>query len=369
MSEPVKAKVIYHANCVDGFGAAWAFHKLSELLYPGGVEYAPMSYGQELIPDEQGAENIDLYILDFSFGRQTLELCSDHYSSVTVLDHHKTAQDALTGWAHGRKNLEIIFDMGRSGAGITWDYLAIRPQGRPRLIDYIEDRDIWIWNLEFSAEVNALIGFAHKSFEAYTAMDDVLRTNFQAAVDSGAMLLEQQKRHCNSIISSTRREITIGDKQGLVCNCPGQFASDVGNVLAKQSGTFGATYFTDLNGDVKFSLRSIGDYDVEKIAREYGGGGHKNAAGFTLKNPMDNAAGSGVAVYTIENDVSLQQAAAAQQVAAEQKRWSDGVVGVGKAAADNNDLRVYELMRGLNDALYRPDVAAPQQADPATTKE
>lgn len=39
--------------------------------------------------------------------------------------------------------------------------------------------------------------------------------------------------------------------------------------------------------------------------------------------------------------------------AAEQKKWSDAVAGVARAAADNNDLRVYELMRGLNDALYR----------------
>lgn len=40
-------------------------------------------------------------------------------------------------------------------------------------------------------------------------------------------------------------------------------------------------------------------------------------------------------------------------VSAEQKRWADGVAGMAKAAADNNDLRVYELLRGLNDALYR----------------
>ena len=39
--------------------------------------------------------------------------------------------------------------------------------------------------------------------------------------------------------------------------------------------------------------------------------------------------------------------------AAEQKRWSDAVAGVARAAADNNDLRVYELMRGLNDALHK----------------
>lgn len=35
-------------------------------------------------------------------------------------------------------------------------------------------------------------------------------------------------------------------------------------------------------GGVKVSLRSRGDVDVERIARHHGGGGHKNAAGYTL---------------------------------------------------------------------------------------
>jgi len=35
------------------------------------------------------------------------------------------------------------------------------------------------------------------------------------------------------------------------------------------------------NGKVKISLRSKGDVDVERIATRHGGGGHRNAAGFT----------------------------------------------------------------------------------------
>lgn len=39
------------------------------------------------------------------------------------------------------------------------------------------------------------------------------------------------------------------------------------------------------DGTVKVSLRSRGDVDVEKIARHHGGGGHRNAAGFTVQAP------------------------------------------------------------------------------------
>ncbi len=40
---------------------------------------------------------------------------------------------------------------------------------------------------------------------------------------------------------------------------------------------------------VKFSLRSGAEWDVWKIADELGGGGHKNAAGGTLLQPLDHA--------------------------------------------------------------------------------
>jgi phosphoesterase RecJ-like protein len=38
------------------------------------------------------------------------------------------------------------------------------------------------------------------------------------------------------------------------------------------------------DGSVFASLRSVGDFDVSKLAKEYGGGGHKNAAGCKFIN-------------------------------------------------------------------------------------
>lgn len=42
-------------------------------------------------------------------------------------------------------------------------------------------------------------------------------------------------------------------------------------------------------GFIKVSLRSKGDCDVSKIAREFGGGGHKNAAGYRTSLNMEEA--------------------------------------------------------------------------------
>jgi phosphoesterase RecJ-like protein len=40
------------------------------------------------------------------------------------------------------------------------------------------------------------------------------------------------------------------------------------------------------NGQVRVSMRSKYDVDVRRVANEFGGGGHKNAAGFTVNGPL-----------------------------------------------------------------------------------
>lgn len=41
-------------------------------------------------------------------------------------------------------------------------------------------------------------------------------------------------------------------------------------------------------GDVRVSMRSKYDVDVRRVANEFGGGGHKNAAGFTVSGPLND---------------------------------------------------------------------------------
>jgi len=58
--------------------------------------------------------------------------------------------------------------------------------------------------------------------------------------------------------------------------------SEVGHELCLKglfTKLFSAYYF-DRNNKRQWGLRSIGDFDVSEIAKKYGGGGHRNAAGF-----------------------------------------------------------------------------------------
>ena len=42
------------------------------------------------------------------------------------------------------------------------------------------------------------------------------------------------------------------------------------------------------DGDIRVSMRSKYDVDVRRVAGRHGGGGHKNAAGFTVGGPLDH---------------------------------------------------------------------------------
>ena len=44
---------------------------------------------------------------------------------------------------------------------------------------------------------------------------------------------------------------------------------------------------TGADGIVRVSMRSKYDVDVRAVANRYGGGGHKNAAGFTVDGPLE----------------------------------------------------------------------------------
>lgn len=124
--------VLYHANCSDGFGAAYAAWK----KFGDAATYHAAHYGEEP-PDVAGKV---VFILDFSYSRDTLKAMIEAASSLTVLDHHKTAQADLEGLPG------VYFDMTKSGAVMAWEFFHPDKQV-PEFLRYIQDRDLWNWKL------------------------------------------------------------------------------------------------------------------------------------------------------------------------------------------------------------------------------
>lgn len=297
-----KQLFIYHGNCFDGFTAAWVFDsfrkQLKDPMLEGEVEYFPALYGGEP-PDCKGKE---VWMADFSYPREVMiEKVIKPSTRTLVFDHHQTAQAALDGLLPElrtkhrlqRDSDRIEFDMNRSGSGILYDYLeslADKKAGfhQPRhngarrvwLIDDIEDRDLWRKKLEGNEEISSYIAATPFTFENWSAISAMKRMD---VVENGRAI----KRYIDLFGTKVREEAVweeIAGHRVPTINTPYMNCSEHVGGLATvyPEAPFAVGYFRRKDGRWQFSLRSRGDFDVSEIAKQFGGGGHKAAAGFDV---------------------------------------------------------------------------------------
>lgn len=269
MKEHSMKTYILHHNDPDGFGAAYsAWCKLGR----ENVEYIPVDYGQ---PMPELEDNSILYILDFSYSRDVLDALVNRMHRVLIIDHHKSAYEAL----HNHPN--AIFDMNKSGAGLTWDYFHPN-EPRPSYINYIEDADLWRFKLPGSKYVKNSLYIIELTLEAFIEGASVPIT---ARISEGKVLADQIE-HMIDMGVANAHIIQIDEYKMLavnVCVLMSEFGSYLFNCKLKEYGAdFAGVYYRYTDNVVKFSCRSVGDFDVSVIAKRFGGGGHKNAAGFEV---------------------------------------------------------------------------------------
>lgn len=305
----MKTLCIYHGNCADGFGAAWVVrHALGE----ANVEFFPAAYGKPA-PDVTGRSVI---IVDFSYPLETLQQMIEIGTSILVIDHHKTAAEALAQlpkapssfllWMESHDQLAAHFDMHRSGAGMTWDFFFPAEQ-RPALINHIEDRDLWQFKLEGTREVMAAVFSYPQDFATW---DRLMADDINLLWMAGLAIERKQQKDIADLVASNSRYLVIGGVTVPAINLPHTMASDAGHVLSKGQ-PFAAIYWDTAEGR-QFSLRSSDEgLDVGDIAKQYGGGGHRNSAGF--KVPFDHELVTGYipsALVTAQESPDLRSALA-----------------------------------------------------------
>lgn len=271
--------IIYHGNCSDGFGAAWALWR----LLGDAASYHPAIHGHQPPKEIDGTHVV---IADFSFPRQTLLAIKNRAKSILVLDHHKSAKEDLDGLDFA------YFDMTRSGAGITWDHHHGK-ESRPPLINYIEDRDLWRWSLPNSREILAVFESVKPSFASFDEFNERLESSDGMAeiVVKGSAILEYKNAKVRSLAEKSYL-VDLSAICGLAdptmqvpCVNTSIFHSEVGNLLA-QTHPMAIIWYRAEDGLYRHSLRSAGKVDCSRIARFWGGGGHADAAGFTISEPL-----------------------------------------------------------------------------------
>ena len=256
--------VIYHANCTDGFGAAFSAWK----LLGNRAEYHARAHGHK--PPNVKGKNV--VILDFSFDNKTTKKLIKDANNLLVIDHHKSAMVEL----HDISN--TIFDMSKSGATMSWEFFHPGKEA-PKFIQYITDRDLWKWELPYSKEFSAAFDMVPFEFEEFEKFED--DSVFDDAVKRGSFILAYSKtvikKVCEKAVSRKYKDMDV-----LVVNSS-HWMSEIGAKLSPDCD-FALIWHYDHNDQrTKVSLRAFHDHiDVSEIAKTFKGGGHKKAAGFTL---------------------------------------------------------------------------------------
>ena len=300
--------IAYHDKCMDGYTAAYVtefamrnrMEQVECILLP--MSYTAESY-EELVRHVAMHPVTEVYVVDFSVPYDILHRMhsAGETPRITVLDHHKTAFENYfpeTTYGPGAAETKKIGPENNpwliircvenmSGAALCWDYFfselwELGPVP-PFLVRYVDDRDRWVF--AYGDETKCIHNVLKSADYSYKQWN-LFHRNLEDAASREVYLREGriiQAKHDRRVaeISEAAELVNWEGHAIYVVDCHPEFASDVGHVLANKSGTFSLTFFTQADrGKIKFSLRSVKDFDVSVLAKRHGGGGHKNAAGF-----------------------------------------------------------------------------------------
>ncbi len=283
--------IIFHYPCQDGLSSAWvANHFLRSINKEH--ELIPVqnnSYSEDFINNLiNKAKNKYVGILDFSFNLEITEKLKQSAKGLIILDHHITNKNSL------EKLDYAYFDMNKSGVGITWSYFY-KNEKIPEFLEMIQDRDLWTWKIPKSKDfcdgfyyATSICDGFENSFDVYEDVYMNEESMTEKYIEIGKLLRKRKEKTIHNIVKNTKKIYNYQYKDNeykvQIVNCDHEIASDLGNVICKNGlCDFAVLWRYDHNTESYWlSLRADNKVDVSEIAKYFGGGGHKNAAGCTI---------------------------------------------------------------------------------------
>jgi oligoribonuclease NrnB/cAMP/cGMP phosphodiesterase (DHH superfamily) len=291
MTDKIYDIILFHYPCQDGLSSAWVVYRyLYEYHKDKQIELYPIQYGKTI--NLERLTNKRVIFCDYAPSKEVLEQIETVVSHIKILDHHISSQKALVDKPYA------IFDMTKSGVGLTWEYF-FSDKRMPKFLRMIQDRDLWTWKIENSREFTS--GFTtvcssiemydfNQLFELFNELYEKDKQKFQFYIELGEIMNKSTMLKCKYIALDHLKKINHYKGYNVcVVNCSSELSSDLGNILASSDGVdFAALWrYNHAKEEYYVSLRSDNKADVSLIAKEFGGGGHKNASGFATKiNPI-----------------------------------------------------------------------------------
>lgn len=272
--------VVYHHPCSDGFASAMVAY-----LYNPTMQFIPVNHSQLRT---QGSQLRGKRVAFIDIAPHEDDLAGWEMKQYVILDHHQSAERALANVPPQCK----VFDMHRSGVGLAWTFFFGMAVELPLMLQYIQARDLWRQDtldgcVDFITGLNALTVYC--AYEWVSIMND--QHSMMTLITMGGKLEKQRQDRVEAYVRrAVERKIqSVPNVKFYAVNCTDRSCtSDVGAQLARKNPTTAVGLIWCYDGTEKcywISLRSMDPNgpDVARIAKSYGGGGHRAASGFTFR--------------------------------------------------------------------------------------
>lgn len=274
--------IVYHHNDEDG----WASAAIVKLKHPQ-TEVKACDYGQEpqLV---QGYDEV--YVIDFTFDKEKMKWLAEHNKRLIWIDHHASKIKDID------EPYEGIRDVHKAACVLTWEYFFAE-ENIPLVIQHIADEDIWTFTLKDTEAFNLYLKSILEEGKEVNIIKDIIATyaatDYENAYEKGRLLI----RYRTSLIA---KQLTQGVNMKFLSHKAMVFFSNVntshlGHAALKEHKDIDIAVCIALVPDkdgkplYRYSLRSRSQgVVVSELARLHGGGGHPQAAGFTIDRLLIN---------------------------------------------------------------------------------
>lgn len=254
-----------------------------------------------------------LIVIDLSIPSDMIKHFQQNGWRVVVIDHHASAP-GIVGEEFAASEDFIYSPNELSGAGLALKWiddlkLAITA-GERRLIQYVQDRDLWTWKLPLSRAVSNVITHTKLDPQAWSSLVGRFSTEFAEVANEGYAMqtvLDEQLRRLtgNNLVAW----IPVRDKiQVPIVNTP-ILISEIGEIMAQKGNNplgLAIMWYVTAQGNIACSFRSREKdgkiFDCAKFAEKFGGGGHKPAAGCSFRSEWEMRVHLLDALSTVEYD-------------------------------------------------------------------
>lgn len=271
-------KCFYHNDNDGVFSAACVNVWGRRDLHPD--KFVRMDY-KDSFPIGSVQKDEQVYIVDFSIEPDMMLRLFNVTPNVVWIDHHKTAIEKYAGFP---RDIEGIRRDGAAACELMWEWFIRcgRTQGpMPGAIRYVGDRDVWAWRHGDGTRFFHA-GFGLQDDDPCSDLVRDLVTNQNPLADilrNGEIVEEYRRRFFEKYRRTYCFEGTFEGHRAVFLNIATvgseAFGEDFDNYDIVIPFIWDGQQWT-----VSLYAETV---DVGEIAKGYGGGGHRGAAGFQCK--------------------------------------------------------------------------------------